>query len=65
MRIHFSKETIIKLKEKLKIAEEFNNMRLYKIIWCLIVAGSPVFNMALSVFALFYLCRQDVVARFR
>ena len=37
MRIYFSKETIIKLKEKLKIAEELNNMRLYKIIWCLLL----------------------------
>lgn len=37
MRINFSKGTIIRLKEKLKIAEELNNMRVYKIIWCLLL----------------------------
>ena len=37
MRIHFSKETVIKLKAQLKIAEALNNMRLYKIIWCLLL----------------------------
>ena len=37
MMIHFSKETIIKLKQQMKIAEELNNMRLYKIIWCFLL----------------------------
>jgi hypothetical protein len=37
MRIKFQRLTIHRLKKELHVAEKLNNLRLYKIVWCLIL----------------------------
>lgn len=48
MKISFSKDTVNQLNQELKIAQKLNNLRLYKMIWCMLLinAGTPFESIA-------------------
>jgi hypothetical protein len=48
MRVRFSGDVVKRLGEERKISERLNNLRLYKIIWCLLLIADekPIDSIA-------------------